>query len=223
MISLNGVRSIFRIRYIRAHKLNCSQFWKSLFFSFLFYFFIDMDFFCPPFHRSWLLAFVADVDIFFCFRLEFERKTGEAEKKHKMKNGKRAVAITTHNENENRNNTQVWKRLRHNRVRMFCVCAHFNTCNSRNRSLNRFARHAIAWHGMAMDMYVYGMLAAWRHRVRIKLRQSRAHCNPSGQHSQTFFGSYRFFFSVQCYYICTYVKQYNMKCSRGSFSHPYVI
>lgn len=147
MISLNGVRCIFRIRYIRAHKLNCSQFWKSLFFSFLFYFFIDMDFFCPPFHRSWLLAFVADVDIFFCFRLEFERKTGEAEKKHKMKNGKRAVAITTHNENENRNNTQVWKRLRHNRVRMFCVCAHFNTCNSRNRSLNRFARHAIAWHG----------------------------------------------------------------------------
>lgn len=62
----------------------------------------------------------------------------------KLEKQKKIMAITTqhihtHNEYENRNNTQNRKRLRHNRAWMFCICAHFNTCNSRNRSLNRLS------------------------------------------------------------------------------------
>lgn len=49
------------------------------------------------------------------------------------------------NENENRNNTRSLKAPpTYNRVWMFCVCAHFNTCNSRNRSLKSRLSFAIA-------------------------------------------------------------------------------
>lgn len=197
MISLNGVRCIFRVRYNSFEKVSFFPSYStssSTWISFA--------------RRSIVrgcLRLLQMSTFFFAFASNSNEQLEKQKKKHKMKNGERAVAITTHNENENRNNTQVWKRLRHNRVRMFCVCAHFNTCNSRNRSLNRFARHAIAWHGNGyVCIWYVGCLKAPSSNKTTAITRT---LQPVRTAQPNIFRFLPFLFSVQCYYICTYVKR----------------
>lgn len=97
---------------------------------------------------------------------------------------------------------------------MFCICAHFNTCNARNRSLNRFAWPVKAW-----QTYIYILYNRFAHRHRGQCKtMAITRTLQSTKHSQTFFGSYRFLFhyifvctillwisSFHLYYICTYI------------------
>lgn len=113
-------------------------------------------------------ACVADVDIF-SFHSFSSIQTKKKLEKRKKERIHTTRAITTHREKAKKYsnerikncipktrigiNTQVWKRLRHNRVRMFCICAHFNTCNSRNRSFKqRLSQARQAWHSMARQI-----------------------------------------------------------------------
>lgn len=119
------------IHHINAHILNSYTFFYRCFVFLILWRFWLFFFLFSSFEA--LFACIADVDIFFS-----PFNSNEKKKWRRMKTKKKEEIIHTRlgrlqhkNENENRNNTQVWKRLRHNRVRMFCICAHFNTCNSK--------------------------------------------------------------------------------------------
>lgn len=120
------------IYHIRAHiQLKLYTFIWDFFFPYST--FSSATFLCG----SSSFACIADVDIFSIRAKNRRRKKNththdsgdyntRAEKKKKRKQ-------------ESESYIQVWKRLRHYRVWMFCICAHFNTCNAKKRrKKNRF-------------------------------------------------------------------------------------